>query len=107
MNKDLKCHLFKDLQMPTGKVDFSYDDKLMAFHVSPVNPKDVAYVIKTQDIKNEIDIMTFNLQTGAFNWVSDCQKSNCYYPSFSPEGDLFYIKQKPDQSFEFIKLKKK
>ena len=93
MDQNLKCHLLKDLQMPTGKVDFSYDDQLIAFHVSPVNPKEVAYVVKSQDLKNEIDIMTFNLMTGEFNWVSNCQKSNCYYPSFNEKGDLFYIKQ--------------
>ena len=107
MDKKFKCHLFKDLQMPTGKVDFSYDDSLMAFHVSPVRPKDVAYVVKTQDLDNQIDIMTYNLETGAFNWVTECQKSNCYYPSFTPQGSLYYLKQKPNASFEFVKLKRK
>ena len=107
MDDKFKCHLFKDLQMATGKVDFSYDDKLMAFHVSPVRPKDVAYVVKTQDLNNQIDIMTYNLETGDFNWVSDCKKSNCYYPSFTPKGFLYYIKQRPNSSFEFVKLKRK
>ena len=107
MDDKFKCHLFKDLQMPTGKVDFSYDDKLMAFHVSPVNPKDVAYVVKTQDLSNQIDIMTYNLETGYFNWVSECKKSNCYYPSFTPDGSLYYMKQKANASYEFVKLKRK
>ena len=107
MDEKLKCHLHKDLEMPTGKVDFSYDDVLMAFHVSPVRPKDVAYVVKTQDLNNQIDIMTYNLETGDFKWVSECKKSNCYYPSFTPKGSLYYMKQKPNSSYEFVKIKRK
>ena len=93
--------------MPTGKVDFSYDDRFVAFHVSPINPEDVAHVVKTQKIGNNIDIMIYDLHTESLNWVSDCQKSNCYYPSFTPKGELYYIEQRKNHSYQFVKLKRK
>jgi hypothetical protein len=107
MDKNFNCQLHKDLEMPTGKVDFSYDDRFVAFHVSPINPTDVAHVVKTQKLGNNIDIMIYDLHTESLNWVSDCQKSNCYYPSFNPQGELYYIEQRKNKSYQFVKLKRK
>ena len=107
IDKDYKCHFEFSLEMPTGKVDFSYDNRYIIFHVSPINPQDVAHVLREQDLKNEVDIMIYDMEKRAFEWVTDCQNANCYYPSFLPNGDIVYIKQQNDGKYQFIKAKRR
>ena len=103
------CELLVDLKMPTGKVDFSFDDRYMAFHVSPVNPKAVAYILRSQSIENKINVMTYDFKLKKLEWVTKCQEANCYYPSWRPDGSLTFLRQPFDQNenYEFISVRRK
>ena len=103
------CVVRYDLRLKTGKLDFSYDDRKVAFHVSSKVGVDIQRVTRLRRYpskKLNLNAMTFDLMTGRFEKVTECKgEFDCYYPGFTRDGNLVYLQQAPNYNYEFIFLR--
>lgn len=88
---DGKCSLKHDVDFATGKADFSYDDKKIAFHVAAIPMRDKQGWVQNLGIENSSNIFTYDLETKKINQITKNQNSNSYYPAFLPDGTLIHI----------------
>ena len=116
-----KCHEVLDLKVATGKVEFSYDNSQLTFHIGAFDPihrgyfsgisakesKDV--VVATVEVQNKgkpseswsvkgMDRLTFAGKKG----------TGGYYPVFDRDGNVFYLGRKRRKGhYFFARVKKK
>jgi hypothetical protein len=119
--EDGTCEDLVHFDFPTGKLDFSYDDKEVAFHVDTLNkvkPGAYQHFLKPSKRKMQLQILTFSLgkyleakeaakvDPSVDNFltpVSACEGANCYYPTYLPSGDLVYLEQnKSTDDYRFV-----
>ncbi len=97
------CQLRAELGFPTGKVDFSFDDRQVAFHVSPIDSRSVTEVMRRPGDELRLDAYVYDLATRGLERVTDCRDANCYYPSFRRNGEIVYLRQGVrDGSYRFV-----
>jgi hypothetical protein len=87
------CKLRAELRYPTSKVDFSFDDRLLAFHMSPIDSRSVTEVMRRPGDELRLDAYVYDLAARELERVTDCQDANCYYPSFRKSGEVVYMRQ--------------
>lgn len=113
------CSLAMDLGFPTGKANFSFDGKQMAFHVDHFRTSGGGY-FSNVDSKITKDVYVVNLEksgTGLNTKLTpigiaqashtEAMGDGSYYPEFTKNGDLVYLTDKGN-FFEFnvLELKK-
>jgi hypothetical protein len=108
------CEVVHELGRPTGKLDFSYDDRFVAFHAesqvdlphlrteksidSRPNTTRITRVRRLPSDDLHLNVFLYNMeatqQKDKFTKVTHCSAgSNCYYPGFMENGDLVYVER--------------
>lgn len=99
------CTLKVELGYPTGKVDFSFDDQRLTFHISPIDSRSVTEVMTRPKPELRLDAYVYDLETRQLQRLTDCLDANCYYPSFRKNGEIVYMRQEfSDGSYSFVTL---
>lgn len=101
LHDDGTCTLALDLGIPTGKVEFSYDGKHIAFHVdSFVADGDSHFAVVARNmVKNvyvlDVDAAGDKLVPRGIHRITNntTPGSGSYYPSFDKQGHIVYIQQ--------------
>lgn len=110
---DGSCSKAKDLGIKTGKLNFSYDNKKVTYHIynRAVIPGDEdhsdSYVaIPDGDFVGDVFVM--ELETKVVTRVTANKSSNSLYPDFMADGTLVFINHPHDTSdkvsFNFVRL---
>lgn len=101
LHDDGSCSLALDLGIPTGKVEFSYDGKQIAFHVDSFAEDGEAHfaTISRNMVKNvyvvDVDPVGEKLIPKGIRRLTNntTAGSGSYYPSFDRQGRIVYIQQ--------------
>jgi hypothetical protein len=90
-----KCDMKYDLGFATPKIDFSYDGKKVAFHLSAKPRGDKHGWINIMGANNTSDVFVYELETKKIQQITHNQNRNSYYPAFLPDGTIMHIDAEP------------
>jgi len=100
IDKNANCSVIADLGYRTGKVDFSYDNSKIAFHVEDnYSTEDATGFIK-HPTSNTSNIYVYDLESKKLDKVTSNIVGNSYYPSFLPDNTIAYIHVDPPTAKE-------
>ncbi len=111
LENHLLCRDVVNLGIPTGKVDFSYDDRMLTFHVSWTRSSEVNETyLNVPKERHNMDVMTFDMVSKELRRATICRRknANCYYPAFTKNGNIVYLEQNREtMGYAFVVIQKK
>ena len=90
ISRDSKCTPLEDLGMPTGKVSFSFDNRLLAFHLAIFDEASVE-IAKNPNDNWTSNVFVYDRQTRRIARITHNTAGNAYYPAFRRNGTLVYL----------------
>ncbi|MBY0413035.1 MAG: hypothetical protein K2Q18_02665, partial [Bdellovibrionales bacterium] len=105
------CQLERDLGFASTKVEFSPDSKKITFATDALATQDRKVVWYGQPLakKMNMNVYVLDLEKDKISKVSNNQKGNSYYPSFSQNNTVTYLNQeiddKDDASYSLVQSK--
>lgn len=89
INDDGTCKEVQDLGIGTGKVEFSFDNDWMAFHVFNNENRNAQF---SQPDDNQLgNIYVYQRSTGKFQRLTSNTSFSSVYPSWKKDGSLVYL----------------
>lgn len=117
VHNDGTCEEKLNLGYPTGKVEFSYDGKAIAFHVDSFASEDLGHEFSGVSNKVTKNVYMLNLvrngnklKAGAIRRLTSntVPGQGSYYPSFTASGDVVFVQGTKDDSgrttYGFVKV---
>jgi hypothetical protein len=89
INSDGTCTEELDLGIPTGKVDFSFDNKKLVFHVT-ASHLDAAEYPSNRSAADAIDVYTYDRASKKFSKISQDRDRSSYFPVWKRNGTIVY-----------------
>ncbi len=97
---DGSCELEHDLGFETGKVDFSFDGKKLAFHIKATPEDTVEFYDNFRGIPT--DTYVLDLESKRLRQLTaNPPGSSSYFPVFRRDGKVVYIDDR-DENFSFV-----
>ncbi|MDH3453209.1 MAG: hypothetical protein OEN20_12410 [Gammaproteobacteria bacterium] len=84
------CALVEDLGIPTGKVSFSFDNRLLAFHLAIFDQASVS-MAENPDDRWTSNVFVYDRRTRRIGRITHHTAGNAYYPAFRRDGTLVYL----------------
>ena len=85
-----QCRVLEDLGMPTGKVSFSFDNRLLAFHLAVFDEASVEIASNPND-RWTSNVFVYDRDTRSIGRITHHTAGNAYYPAFRRDGTLVYL----------------
>lgn len=117
IHDDGTCEVKLDLGFPTGKVEFSYDGKAIAFHVDSFSNENQGEQFSgvSNTITKNVYLLNLirngrKLKAGPLKRLTSnsLPGQGSYYPSFTQSGEVVYVQGTPDgsghTSYSFVKV---
>ena len=93
------CEELVNLGVFTGKMDFSYYDSMVAFHINEKRPSLVRRTMfQPSRTMDHLNAFLFRISERRLTRLSGCRASNCYYPTFGSDGSVTVLEQPFDGS---------
>jgi len=90
ITEEKECTPLEDLGIPTGKVSFSFDNRLLAFHLAIFDEASVE-IAKNPDDSWTSNVFVYDRQTRRIGRITHNTAGNAYYPAFRRDGTLVYL----------------
>ncbi len=109
VDEDGSCRERLDLGMPTGKADFSFDGRRIAFHVDEHHHEPTAFFSGVADrLAKDVVVVDLRetgdrLEAASIRRLTTARRlgDGSYYPSFRADGSIVYLQQEGDY-FRFV-----
>ena len=102
-----ECRLIYDFEQPVGKVDFSFDGQWLTFHST--TKRDLGGLFFRQPVSGwSMNLFSLHQPTGTLYQLSDLQFENAYFPTFTRDGSIFYLRtshQENDVNYHLMKTR--
>jgi hypothetical protein len=90
------CRIKKDLGFAASKMEFSPDGSRVVFAMNslPITPTDVDWYAQPPTDTHNMNVFTYDFKSDVMRRISNQEKGNAYYPSFSQNGEeVVYLSQ--------------
>jgi mono/diheme cytochrome c family protein len=102
INADGSCTEVLNLGIPTGKADFSFDNKKLVFHVTGSGADSSGYFTHTSG-SDARDVYTYDREKKSYSKISQNLSNSAYYPVWRKDGKVVYVNVDDAGNASFVK----